>query len=139
LVNGVTEVAEVVGEMFNSGQYSQGLAQQILDDIEREPLVDGTTINIVGYSGGGQIAVNAAEYLKDQKITVDKIILLGAPINEVTLDAKEIYNYWSILDPLSWNIVWDSKVKSKHFKVNHLEWFANDKVIESIYKDVTEK
>ncbi len=58
--------------------YNQGEAQVILDNLLRHgyQLKSGTPIILIGYSGGGQIAVGVAPYLKE---------VLGAPITVISL------------------------------------------------------
>ncbi len=58
--------------------YNQGTAETIVQALRRHgyPQGGGLPVTLIGYSGGGQIAVGAASYLKD---------ILGAPITVVAL------------------------------------------------------
>lgn len=58
--------------------YNQGMAETIVESLQENGYVlgSGTPIKLIGYSGGGQIAVGAIPYLKD---------IVNAPITVVSL------------------------------------------------------
>lgn len=76
---------QAIMEMLNNGQYADAVAQQILNDLANDPLADGEQLNIIGYSGGGQIALNVDEKLSG-KATISNTLLIGAPVMEATLN-----------------------------------------------------
>ncbi len=93
-------------EMINIGKYADEVAQEILDDLKDNPLADGEKLNLVGYSGGGQIVLNVSELL-NEKVTVDNTVLIGAPVAELTLNnTGKTTMIYAGLDPLSWNVYW---------------------------------
>ena len=93
-------------EMNNEGKYSKNVANMILDDLKKDPLDKGEELNLIGYSGGGQIVLNVCELLQG-KATVDNSVLIGAPVSELTLNnTGETTMIYAGFDPLSWNISW---------------------------------
>ena len=92
---------EVALEMCNVDVYTGEVVNAILADLENNPLKDGEQINIVGYSGGGQIALNAMEVLGDQ---VDNVILIGTPVMEIFKTRTKISMIYAGYDVLSWNL-----------------------------------
>lgn len=70
----------------------------IENDLAENPLAEGEQLNLIGYSGGGQVALNVVEKLSYK---VDNVILIGAPVFEIfTADASVLVidGGW---DPLS--------------------------------------
>ena len=102
----ISGVAEVIMEMANHGKYSEGVANMILEDLKNDPLTSGEELNLIGYSGGGQIVLNVCELLEGE-VTVDNSILIAAPVCEMTLNnTGETTIIYAGFDPLSWNISW---------------------------------
>jgi pimeloyl-ACP methyl ester carboxylesterase len=99
--SGVGGAADVLKEMFNVDAYSDAIASIIAQDLIDNPLSEGEQLNIIGYSGGGQLAVNAAEKLAN--ITqIDNVVLIGAPVAEITeKNIKSVKNIIAGFDPLS--------------------------------------
>jgi triacylglycerol esterase/lipase EstA (alpha/beta hydrolase family) len=92
---------QVIAEMVNIDVYSTAVYLSIQQDLEAHPLEDGEQLNLIGYSGGGQIALNVAEMLGDQ---VDNVILIGAPVAEIRNGSFKISAIYSPHDPFSWNV-----------------------------------
>ena len=89
---------EVINEMLNINEYTNSTVDWIENDLAENPLAEGEQLNLIGYSGGGQVALNVAEKLSYK---VDNVILIGAPVFEIfTADASVlvIEGGW---DPLS--------------------------------------
>ena len=104
--NFFTGSGQAIMEMLNNGKYADAVAQKILDDLEKNPLASGEQLNLIGYSGGGQIALNVAEKLSG-KATVNNTVLIGAPVMEATLNnTGKVVSIWAGWDPLSWNVGW---------------------------------
>ena len=120
----ITGVSEVIQEMFNQSVYSDMIASYIMEDLENNPLEDGEELNIIGYSGGGQIALNVAEKLDGK---VDNVVLIGSPVLEISSSEAKITLIWAGLDPLSWNIGWGY---DSHFIgwIGHTDYFNSDHI-----------
>lgn len=58
------------------GTFSERLTKQILDEIDRMPLLPGQKINLVGYSLGTKVAANVATALDERKIPVGVLALI---------------------------------------------------------------
>ncbi len=58
------------------GTFSDRLTKQILDEIDRMPLVPGQKVNLVGYSLGTKVAANVAEALDQRKVPVGVLALI---------------------------------------------------------------
>lgn len=120
----LTGVAEVACEMVNINVYSHVIAQSILNDLENNPLEEGEQLNLIGYSGGGQLVLNVMEILDGK---VDNVILIGAPVAEcwnTTTTVSMIYAGW---DPLSWNVGWGY---NSYFAgwFGHTDYFNSDNI-----------
>ena len=92
---------EVFLEWWNIPVYSFDVAQYINNDLKANPLAEGETLNIIGYSGGGQIALNVMELLPEK---FDNVILIGAPILDISYTTTKISRLYSTGDIISWNI-----------------------------------
>jgi RHS repeat-associated protein len=98
--SGIEASLNVVKEMFNSDVYSNGIADIITQDLIDTPLSEGEQLNIIGYSGGGQLAFNATEKL-ESVTQIDNLVLIGAPTAEINgKSIKSIKNVVAGFDPL---------------------------------------
>lgn len=95
---------QVVLEMLNFDIYTDMVVNSILTDLAENPLAEGETLNLIGYSGGGQLALNTMEALAAHDIYVDNVVLIGAPVAEVWYNSTKVSMLWSSKDVLSWNI-----------------------------------
>lgn len=117
-IEGISKVAK---EMANISVYSNQLADQIRKDIELHPLDKDEQLNIIGYSGFGQVAVNAAEKLKST-IKVSNIILIGSPVLEGNVsNVNKVTSIFGGFDPL-WSAwpSWDHIFSGWH---GHTDYF----------------
>jgi hypothetical protein len=123
VVKGVKQVSQ---EMMNIDVYSTKLAERILSDLEVNPLAKGEQLNLIGYSGGGQVVLNAAEKLNG-KATINNTVLIGAPGAELTLtNMGNIINVWAGVDALSWNV---GLIEGRYAGwFGHTEYFSNDNI-----------
>ena len=117
-------VIEVIGEMVNLQIYSQRIAQTILDDLENDPLAEGEQLNLIGYSGGGQLALNVMEILNGK---VDNVILIGAPIAECWNSATTVSMIYAGWDPLSWNVGFGYDTYFAGW-IGHTDYFNSDNI-----------
>jgi RHS repeat-associated protein len=81
--NIIEDILDVAREQLNINAYSSQLARRILSDLKTKPLEKGDKINLIGYSGGAQIVLNAADKLGG-RYKISNAILIGASINELT-------------------------------------------------------
>ncbi len=124
----ISGVKEVIMEMSNNGKYANSVANMILKDLENDPLADGEELNLIGYSGGGQIVLNVCELLQG-KATVDNSILIGAPLSELTLNnTGKTTIIYAGFDPLSWNIAWGSISFEFAGWFGHTDYFNKDNI-----------
>ena len=76
--------------------YNQGVAQQIYDSLIHlgYPATGGIPITLIGYSGGGQIAMGALPFLKRTLQTTVEVISLGGVIsgNVRALEVEQLYH-----------------------------------------------
>jgi RHS repeat-associated protein len=114
----------------NAGRFAEYI-QQVSHECPGEP------IDIVAYSGGGMIAINAAEMLSDVKIR--NLILMGAPVSEWNIsNVGKVWDFTSWSDPLSWNIDYRGLATEVNFSgINHLEWFTDSGVAQRVQGIVT--
>lgn len=83
--------------------YNIGTAQQALDSLLRNGYVLGsnTPVTLIGWSGGGQIALGAAWFLASAKIPVSVISLGGMLSDDIGLDRIEhLTHLYGTKDPL---------------------------------------
>ena len=98
----VQDLVDVGAEMINHNRYSTQVTNFILNDLKNTPMQKGDILNLIGYSGGGQIAFNVADKLKG-KYQVDKLITLGSPAAEITRsNINQVTHFSSIIDPVKW-------------------------------------
>lgn len=76
--------------------YNQGIAQQIYESLLRQgyPPEGGVPLTLIGYSGGGQIAMGTLPFLRRALKTPIEIISLGGVIsgNAMALEAEQLYH-----------------------------------------------
>ena len=95
----VVGAGQVVSEMVGINQYSTELAKFISQDEKRNPLQPNEKTNLIGYSGGGQLAFNTAEKLKAYNIPISTVVTLGSPVvNAPKSNVKEIVHLFSEAD-----------------------------------------
>lgn len=118
----------MICEMVNLGDYADAVAMMILEDLKNDPLAEGEELNLIGYSGGGQIVLNVCEILEG-KVTVDNTVLIGAPVSELTLNnTGETTMIYAGLDPLSWNISWYSINYEFAGWITHTDYFKKSNI-----------
>ena len=119
----------VIKEMANSGDYADNVLDIILTDLANYPLAEGEELNLIGYSGGGQIALNVAEKLEGT-YTVNNTILIGAPVAELTLNnTGTTVSMWAAWDPLSWNVSWNDVKFEFAGWFGHTDYFNSDNLV----------
>jgi predicted Abi (CAAX) family protease len=74
--------------------YNQGIAQVILDGLHDRGYQPGTPITLIGFSGGGEMSVAAAPYLKRSTHAAIDVISLGGVIsaNHNILKLGQLYH-----------------------------------------------
>ena len=120
-------VAQVALEMLNIDVYSDDVYKAIQADLEQNPLAEGEKLTLIGYSGGGQIALNVMEDLDGM---VDHVILIGTPVAEMWDSSEDVTLICSNSDILSWNIGFGFKSYNLG-NVGHTEYF-NEQNIDSV-------
>ena len=75
-----------------------------MTDLAKNPLEKGETLNLIGYSGGGQLALNVMEVLAAQGIIANNVVLIATPIAEIWNTPTKISMLSSSKDILSMNI-----------------------------------
>ena len=123
----VLGVAQVALEMLNIDVYSDDVYRAIQADLEQNPLAEGEKLTLIGYSGGGQIALNVMEDLDGM---VDHVILIGTPVAEMWDSSEDVTLICSNSDILSWNIGFGFKSYNLG-NVGHTEYF-NEQNIDSV-------
>ena len=80
------------------------LLQQILADLDADPLGAGEKLNLVGFSGGGLVSATLAEMLRARGVKVDTVVTMGtpaqSPITTVVPSQTRLLNFVGIADPL---------------------------------------
>ncbi len=66
---------------------SDAMLQQILRDLQNEPLQPGEKLNLIGHSAGGIIINNVSNALRASGIAVDNMITFGTPLFPGTINA----------------------------------------------------
>ena len=78
--------------------------QQILADLDADPLGAGEKLNLVGFSGGGLVSATLAEMLRARGVKVDTVVTMGtpaqSPITTVVPSQTRLLNFVGIADPL---------------------------------------
>ncbi len=123
----VKDVAKVILEMFNINVYTDMVVKIINEDLAAQKLGAKEQLNIIAYSGGGQIAMNVMVKLKNK---LNNVVLIGTPILKswkLTTKVSMIYAGW---DPLSWNVGWGFKSYFAGW-IGHTSYFS-DKNIDNV-------
>ena len=94
-------VAQVFLEMMNVDVYTNSVVNIIKKDLKKKPLSKNEQLNIIGYSGGGQVALNVSVKLKN-KIT--NVVLIGAPVAKIWRSKTKVFILYAGYDPLGWTI-----------------------------------
>ncbi len=129
---GIVEgVGKVVLEMFNVDVYTNEVTKLITRELKSKALAKGEQLNLIGYSGGGQIAMNV---MKKMKGKITNVVLIGAPIAETWKTTTKISMIYAGWDPLSWNIGWGYKSYFAGW-IGHQDYF-NKKNINKVAKIV---
>jgi RHS repeat-associated protein len=66
---------------------SDAMLQQIVRDLQNEPLQPGEKLNLIGHSAGGIIINNVSNALRASGIAVDNMITFGTPLFPGTINA----------------------------------------------------
>ncbi len=119
-------------EMFNINVYTNYVIDIIKADKKKANLSRGEQLNLIGYSGGGQIALNVMTKMKN---TFNHVVLIGSPILKSWRSTTKVSIIYAGWDPLSWNIGWG-------FKSYFAGWFGHtnyfdDKYIHKVVNIVT--
>jgi RHS repeat-associated protein len=132
----VRDLLSVGAEMINMGQYSASIANYIKQDIKSDLLRAGERLNLIGYSGGGQIAFNVADHLSGF-MEVDNLITLGSPFSEWTRgNINSVTHFSSWKDGISWPSIAD--FRSRHMFYDRVEhsgsnsWLNNNQVVDDV-------
>lgn len=92
------------GVIPSSEAVAAPLLQQILADLDADPLGAGEKLNLVGFSGGGLISATLAEMLRARGVKVDTVVTMGtpaqSPITTVVPSQTRLLNFVGIADPL---------------------------------------
>jgi len=75
----VLDLADVAMEMAHLARGSAEVIEYVRMDLANNPLKSGEKLNLIGYSGGGQVALNVAQNLEGS-YKVDHVVTLGSPI-----------------------------------------------------------
>lgn len=110
--------------LTNSGPYHDEVFKKITADLNAKPLSKEEKLNLIGYSGGGQIAINVSKALKGTAY-VDNVVLIGAPVMEPKqYNIGKILDIWSKKDPLSRNITtWKNVTRQEIKGSKHTQYF----------------
>ncbi|MBR3965560.1 MAG: RHS repeat-associated core domain-containing protein, partial [Clostridia bacterium] len=106
---------QVVSEMLNVDIYTDLVVNKILADLKNDPLEDGEQLNLIGYSGGGQVALNVMEKMNGK---ISNVILIGTPVCEIWKNSTKVTMVYGGFDPLSWNI-------GHGYKSYFMGWFGH--------------
>ena len=86
---------------------STALLNDILTQLQAQPLAPGEQLNLVGHSGGAIIGNNVANALTAKGIHVDNLIIMGTTLSPGTISAPlpagvPVTNFVGSYDWLSW-------------------------------------
>ena len=102
----VKGVGKVILEMLNIDVYTNMIVKLIKNDLKSKPLAKGEQLNLIGYSGGGQVVLNVMVKMNGK---INNAVLIGAPVMKIWKSKTKVSMIYSGLDPLSWNIGWGYK------------------------------
>jgi predicted Abi (CAAX) family protease len=82
--------------------YNRGIAQQVYDSLLHHGYQPGTPISLIGYSGGGQIAMGTFAFLSEALQVPIEVISLGGVIsgNVRALEVQHLYHLVGDKDPV---------------------------------------
>ncbi len=147
------DLVDVGKEMLNMDVYSRSTAEFILNDLKNNPLEEGEKLNIVGYSGGGQIVYNVAENWDIDK-GIDKLITIGSPyIAQQTAEStvnmfvdfaskNDILEKLKIIDKLNRTIKDNNRSEYKFINYDNIthsgegSYFESDRFLKDFLKEV---
>jgi len=97
----VSGVVQVIKEMLNIDVFTNNVVERIKKQLKEKKLARGEQLNLIGYSGGGQVALNVMEKMKNK---FNHVVLIGAPVLEFWRSTTKVSLIYAGWDPLSWNI-----------------------------------
>lgn len=124
LTGTIKGVAKVFLEMLNIDVYTKKVIDYINSDLKKNPLAKKEQLNIIGYSGGGQVAMNVMVKMKN-KLT--NVVLIGAPILKSWKSTTKVSLLYAAWDPLSWNIGWGFKAYFTGW-YGHTDYFSKQNI-----------
>ena len=137
--DGFVDIMNVVKEMFNADVYSDALVETIVNDLKENPLQDGEQLNLIGYSGGGQVIANATEKLNKNGVKVSNMVFIGAPIQEIFDTDSKVLNLIGAFDVLS-SIVFGKNTQNKfsgwHGHCGYFDDKNIDNTVEIIFNEI---
>ena len=137
--DGFVDIMNVVKEMFNADVYSDALVETIVNDLKEKPLQDGEQLNLIGYSGGGQVIANATEKLNKNGVKVSNMVFIGAPIQEIFDTDSKVLNLIGAFDVLS-SIVFGKNTQNKfsgwHGHCGYFDDKNIDNTVEIIFNEI---
>ena len=69
---------DIFGDAFHSDGDAAALAARVEEDLKESPLRCDEQLNVIGYSGGATVALDAARLLQEQHVHLDNIVTIGA-------------------------------------------------------------
>ncbi|MGN0179302.1 MAG: RHS repeat-associated core domain-containing protein [Monoglobaceae bacterium] len=115
VVSTVKGVVKVALAMVNVDTYTSFVISQIKEDLNKTPLSKGEQLNLIGYSGGGQVALNVMTSMKNK---FNNCVLIGSPILKAWKSTTKVSVIYAAWDPLSWTIGYG-------FKSYFAGWFGH--------------
>ncbi len=131
IVNTLNGVGKVFLEMLNINVYTNMIVELIKSDLKRTGIPRGSQLNLIGYSGGGQVALNVMAKMKNM---FNNVVLIGTPVMKLWKSKTKVSMLYSGKDLLSWNIGWGYKSYFAGW-IGHTEYF-NTKNIKNTAKIV---
>ena len=125
IVSTISGVAKVIMEMFNINVYTNCVVDIIKADKKKAKIPRGEQLNLIGYSGGWQIALNVMTKIKN---AFNHVVLIGSPVLKSWRSTTKVSLIYAGWDPLSWNIGWG-------FKSYFAGWFGHTNYFDSKYID----
>ena len=118
IIGSARGVLEVLLEMNGINVYTDFVVRAIIIDLIENPLQENEMINLIGYSGGGQVALNVMERLSG---LIDNVFLIGAPIVEAKQTTANVYMFWGSRDILSWYLPYNKTYYMGD--IGHVDYF----------------
>lgn len=117
--------------MLNINVYTNMIVELIKSDLKRTGIPRGSQLNLIGYSGGGQVALNVMTKMKNK---FNNVVLIGTPVMKLWKSKTKVSMLYGGKDLLSWNIGWGYKAYFAGW-IGHTEYF-NTKNIKNTAKIV---